>query len=39
MLRENEGAPNSTINFTDIGKTVDGFKKISYKEFGPSACP
>ena len=39
MLRENEGAPDSAINFNDIGKTVDAFKTIGYLEKGPSTCP
>ena len=39
MLRDNEGAPGSAINFTDIGKTVDAFKTIAYGEAGPVACP
>ena len=39
MLRDNEGAPGTKINFTDIGKVVDSFKTIAYGEDGPTNCP
>ena len=39
MLRANEGVPGTTINFNDIGKTVDAFKTIAYREQGPVDCP
>ena len=39
MLRDNEGAPGSSINFTDMGQVVNAFKTIAYRESGPVDCP
>ncbi|MCH9001309.1 MAG: hypothetical protein IIC02_01940 [Planctomycetes bacterium] len=38
MLRGNAGVPGGKINFTDIGKAVDAFKRIAYPEKGPTTC-
>ncbi|MCH7840887.1 MAG: hypothetical protein IID38_11730 [Planctomycetes bacterium] len=39
MLRDNQGAPETDINFMDIARVVDGFKSHAYPERGPVDCP
>ena len=38
MLQGNIAQVTATITFRDIGKVVDGFKAIRYREVGPSNC-
>jgi len=38
LLRANSAPPDTQMNFVDIGHVVQGYKRIPYKQPGPTPC-